>query len=613
MKPVSLKHWVLLIFLTIAGFGLWLRYTYPSFAFIDFSVNRQQALQIAEKTLHDLNPAADGYRHAVVFKREVSADRYLQMNLGFDGLLRFIKQNSFNLFIWEVRFFREGEEEEYSFSISSATGEIVAFKHTLPETVPLADIPRDVLRVRAKEFLQQRFHFNFADYELKADLIRALSNRKEYYFSWEKKGVSVPWSKNPDASTAHLATAIQVSGDQVLSFSKNILTVPEDFTRFLQSQEVTGKNLTAVMRLFYYLLFVGAIYYLFSRGNHLAMHCTKRFYFGLAFFALVLMLLNDLNLFQSFLMKYTTTSSLNSYLYRSVIEELVLSLLIAFSMIIPAMAGETLRLESRKNAPEGSFLHYIYSSFLTRPVAELILIGYAVAAIMFGLQAAIFEGGRTFLHVWNEQYWRSQFTTGYLPFLAAFTESFKASVLEEFMYRMFAINLGKKFLKSTTLAVLISSALWGFGHSNYPVFPMWFRGIEMTLIGIFMSVMYLRFGIIPVLIGHFLFDLIWHTTGYVAGHAGNFYFWTSLGVIVLPLAWAVLAFLVNRTPQERPLSWNLNKSQKYNVGILTTYLTANAAKYRTYAPQTLKEEIAAHGWDYAVVDVAVENFLKSLN
>ena len=57
-----------------------------------------------------------------------------------------------------------------------------------------------------------------------------------------------------------LANKIKVSGDKVLGFSKNILRIPEDFNRDLKEQRIVGKNFLAVMRLFYYFLFLAAIF-----------------------------------------------------------------------------------------------------------------------------------------------------------------------------------------------------------------------------------------------------------------------------------------------------------------------------------------------------------------
>ena len=49
-------------------------------------------------------------------------------------LIRFINQEHFDLFFWKVRFFKENVKEEYHFVISSATGEIISYRHVIDET-----------------------------------------------------------------------------------------------------------------------------------------------------------------------------------------------------------------------------------------------------------------------------------------------------------------------------------------------------------------------------------------------------------------------------------------------------------------------------------------------
>jgi len=64
--------------------------------------------------------------------------------------------------------------------------------------------------------------------------------------------------------------------------------------------------------------------------------------------------------------------------------------------------------------------------------------------IMFGIQSLLVKIGQNHLGVWIEHSWVNTSSTAYLPFLAAFAFGCKASLSEEIMYRLFAINLGKK-------------------------------------------------------------------------------------------------------------------------------------------------------------------------
>jgi hypothetical protein len=38
--------------------------------------------------------------------------------------------------------------------------------------------------------------------------------------------------------------------------------------------------------------------------------------------------------------------------------------------------------------------------------------------------------------------------------------------------------------KVTFLALLLPAMIWAFGHSTYPVFPVYFRGIKLTIAGL---------------------------------------------------------------------------------------------------------------------------------
>ena len=188
------------------------------------------------------------------------------------------------------------------------------------------------------------------------------------------------------------------------------------------------------------------------------------------------------------------------------------------------------------------------------------------------------------------------------------------------MYRLYAISLGRKIFnkwlphwgnRSILIIVLLSSLIWGFSHSGYPIFPMWFRGLEVTCLGLFLAFIYLNFGIIPVIVAHYLFDAFWNSSGYIFGSSTPFYFTSSLSVLLLPLALGLVAFWLNKKEGERPLRWHLNAHQRYNLEVLKSFLKYNKNTYEHKSQGEIKKEITGHGWDPAVVDVAIGDFLRN--
>jgi hypothetical protein len=338
------------------------------------------------------------------------------------------------------------------------------------------------------------------------------------------------------------------------------------------------------------------------------MHTTKKFYIGLTFFLFAVAVVSGLNNAQGYIMGYPTTQPLVPYLIREIVAEALSQFFVIACFIVPCLAGELLHFEVFPKKPQGGFFHYLSTTFLSRQVAQVILLGYAFAVIMVGLQSVIFEMGTRYLDVWVEQMRLSRMSSGYLPFLAAFIIGSNASLVEETLYRLFGISFGVKFLKRLPLAVLVSSLVWGLGHTGYAVFPFWFRGLEVTLLGIFMALVYLRFGIICVIVVHFLFDAFWASSPYIFGRSDPFNFAMSLVVLSLPFWWAAAAYLQNRPEVRKSLEWRLNASQKFNLEILKGFILRKRAE-PGFNPETLRIQLIHNGWDIAIIDVG----FKQLN
>ncbi len=607
---INYRTWIVFFVLTILSFFIWFKLSYPQLAFVDFSINRSEALTIARDYIRKEDPTIDQFKSAIVFTLEKQSNQYLQKTLGFTGLKEFVKDNDFDMFFWLIRFFKESQKEEYRLTVSSATGEVTSLSHTIDETASRPTISQEEAKEKAKTFLQNKFHIDFEKYAISTDAKNSLDNRVDYSFTWRKNGIEIPWSKEKNSGIGKLVTGVTVSGNDILSFAKNTFIVPDQFNRDLGIRRNTGQNLSTLMRIIYTILFAGAVFFVVVRRNHLAMHNTKKFYLGIATIAFLLSIASEFNQFQVILFDYPTTSSFIDYLGRHFVHVTIDALLYSIALLMPSLSGELLQFEIFKNTRGGSFLHYIQSTFLSRSVTQLIFIGYFACVILLAMQSILIKFGQNYLGVWVEYDWMTHLSTGYLPFLTAFTIGYMASFYEETMYRLFAISWGKKIFGSIFVAVLLSSLIWGFAHSSYPVYPMWFRGIEVACLGIFLSFIYLRFGIIPVIVTHYLFDAFWTNASYLLGNTKPFYFYSSLMVLLLPLIFGIVAWMVNRKEEIKPLRWHLNKHQLYNLEILKSYLKLHPDQFQGKEKEQIKKEISSHGWDVAVVDIALEDMDK---
>ena len=616
---INRTTWITFFFLSAISLAAWFSFSYPQLAISDFSIDRAKATAIAMNYLDNKrNIDPEVFQRAAVFRMDWKTNRYIQKTIGFKGLEEFIDKHDFDLFYWLVRFFKENTKEEYLIEISSSTGEIIGFSHTIDENDARKEIEREEARENAKEFLINKFRFFDPDqYTVRSNFATHLDNRSDFVFSWQKNSVNMPWSDNPGSGTGKLVTRAIISGNEVLAFAKNVFLVPDQFNRDMANRKTLIHNIMLIIQIFVLALLTYGIFLIITRQNHLAMHTTKRFYINIVIISFALSLLSIFNQFESILYSYKTTLSLSAYLWRNSVNTIISALFITVAMLIPSLSGELLHYETSSKEKRGSFLHYIQSTFASRHVTESIVLGYFVCIIMLGMQSFLFKIGQTYLGDWFEHKWIDNISTAYLPFLAVFTFGYKASFSEEIMYRLYSISLGKKILNKVNpgggkrnifVIVILSSLIWGFAHSSYPIFPVWFRGLQVTCLGMFLAFIYLKFGFIPVIVGHYLFNVFWSSAGYIFGTSTPFYFYSCVSVLLLPLGLGIVTFIMNKKKEERALRWHLNKHQLYNLEVLKAFLNANKETFLGKSQDQIKKEITPHGWDPAVVEVALEDF-----
>ena len=606
---ISPKTWAKFLFWSLISCVAWAYFTYSQFAFVNLSVGRSEAMQTARDFLKTRDVDVQSYQQAIIFIEAGHSDRYLQKALGFKSAVAFTKEHDLEMFFWKNRFFRENEKEEYHVYVSAATGQIIRFRHVIEENAARPVISQTAARTKAVAFLEKQFGFDPEHYVLQSDLTQTYDNRKDYAFSWKKDIPPVKWNDDPDSSGAKIIIEATVSGEEIVTFNKDFLKIPNDFNRFLTKNAEVGRNLAVLFRILFFTLLTSSIFIVIVRRNNLVLHSVKKFFIGITVGLFLLHLAAHWNHYNGILMSYPTTAPFISFFWRYTMNMLMDLFIITVGILMPSLAGESLHYEILPRHRPGQFLHFIRTSFLTRDVARMIFLGYSVAVIMFGIQSLAFAIGQKYLGVWVEYTWMSHMTESYLPFLTALVIGCNAAFTEEITFRMFSISLGKKIFKKTSIAVFLAAVIWGYGHSSYPVFPMWFRGLEVTCLGIFLSWIYLRYGIITVIVAHYLFDVFWISAAFLLGKSTPTLFFSSLAILLLPLGFALAAYLINKPQTERPLRWRLTKHQLYNLEVLKNYLRQ---RYPDNMPaaETLKHEIVSHGWDVAVVEIALQDIQR---
>lgn len=604
---ISVKS--LIAFILIAIFSLWLWYKlgYSRLLFVDLSVDKKEALAKAESYLVSLGADLKGYHKAIVFHSDGWADRYLQKILGVKKEEEFLKQHNYNLFYWNIRFFKESQKEEYRVTISPKTAEMLSFEHSIEDIARRDDINKEFARRKAEEFLKSAYKINLDEYAFHAENAKRYDFRTDYTFSWEKKNVYIPWEKTEGG--AKLLISITLAGSEIRSFNKNWLDIPEKFKRYIQNRLALGEYLSSFSFLLIAALVIFSICTVVKKKHTVTAKISRKLYINLAAVLIVLNILAVANEFQRLVIGYPTTVTMSAYFWLSIMR---MFLSIGFGgvmFVFPGMAGELLRAEQLRDVKYSSLLYYVKTTFFSRNISWAIFFGYLLFFTLLGFQAVLFYLGQEYLGVWKELTSLSQFSSSYLPFFGAFVIGLNASLDEEIIFRLFGISFSKRFLKSTTLAVIFSSLVWGFGHTSYAIFPVWFRGIEVSLLGILFGFAFIKYGFITVVVAHYLFDVFWGTATYIFGHSSAYLFFSSLAILSIPLIFAAAAFFVNKEDREKEIRIRLDKIQKYNLGVLIVFVSAQ--KNQGVEAEIIKKELLSHNWDIDLVDLAIEEVFKA--
>lgn len=124
-----------------------------------------------------------------------------------------------------------------------------------------------------------------------------------------------------------------------------------------------------------------------------------------------------------------------------------------------------------------------------------------------------------------------------VPFLAVLTLSLTAALSEELTYRLFGISFFKKYLKSTLLAVLVTTVIFGVGHFSLTSLPFYVNAIGASIASIILAYAFLRYNLTTAVVAHFVYDIV--AIGLILLNPNDIYALAPLAIIlVLPLLFA---------------------------------------------------------------------------
>jgi len=523
----SLFLWIISGILGLLIFILFFNHTFPA-ASINLKLSRKEVFQKAEGFVLSQGYDLDGFDRAIIFDSSYHASAYLQKNLGIRKSNELIGEG-IPVWYWRLRWFKELEKEGFSLLVDPSSGELVHFHHAILEDTQGANLSeRKAARIAREVIALQGIDLN--EYTLKDKTTKKRKKRTDHYFSWEKKDYKV--------EDATLRLSVEIYGEKLGKYSR-YLKVPEEFIRDLDKETSLGNVLSMISSIFFFLLMIAAI------ATLIIQHKSNKvnWKFGLVTGCIVTLLsiaafLNNAPLIWIF---YRDTISKAVFITTSVGGIILAALLAGLSILLFGSSGESLSRDLwRTNMPLFKALRNKISS--PSQLAPPIVVGYSLGFLFLGYVTIFYLVGTKFFNIWmppDSEY--SNILATAMPFLFPLTIALSAAISEEFMFRLFAISFIKRYMRFTWLAVLFSALIWAFAHSSYPVFPNYVRGIELTIFGVALGLVFLKYGIEAVLIAHFVIDA--SLVGLPLLKSGNPYFVAS-GIVVICLAFIPIPVMI---------------------------------------------------------------------
>ena len=213
-------------------------------------------------------------------------------------------RSSTRLVLWEVRFFKPMQKEEYSVFVDPADSRVFGDRHSLDENAPGATLSPDAARSIAEDFLRQK-GYKLSEFELQNSESKRREAREDYTLTWQVK------PDNPlNVGEAHFRIAVNVAGDHVVGVSR-YFKVPEDWTRQREASRLGNSILLGLESLLGVALFALVIMLFVNqvRAGRVPWGCSL--WVGLALAGLTV--IGELNAIPLMYEQYRTSISLSNF------------------------------------------------------------------------------------------------------------------------------------------------------------------------------------------------------------------------------------------------------------------------------------------------------------
>lgn len=474
---------------------------------LKITMNQSEALAQARLLAEKFQLGPTDYHQAAYFNSDAETQNFIELERGGAAAWKaFLKQTDYYPYTWIVRHFKEGDTNEVTITFTP-DGKPYGFVETIPETAPGAALSYEEARKHAETFLDA-WHIDRTHYKLKDSKheMRA-TGRKDYTFVFEKPLENL--------GEAHYLLTVVVTGDKITTLNHSI-DIPEAFTRSFQHvrsfNEVIYYFATIIVYIVYLIIGCLAAILLLLQKNWLLPKQALIAGFCLAF----LQLLVQLNQFPFLWFGFNTALSIQLFLFQN-----FLSMLTSFIIWLIVYTTTFVAAEGLTRRAFGSHMQ-LWSAWKLHAASSITILGktvtsYCIVALDMAFIILLYAVGMRYFGWWSPSaaLTNPMILATYVPALNVLAQALQAGFWEECLFRAVPIAscylIGKKIgypKTMLTLGLLLQPLIFGAAHASYPALPFYVRVLELYLPFFGFGLIYLTFGLIPVIIAHSVFDAI---------------------------------------------------------------------------------------------------------
>lgn len=511
MKTHRPLFWIVLVLLSLGSLAGAYRYFGEAFPLItlDLRMDRAAALDRSRQLAGRYQWGPRDYEQAASFGSSSQVQNYIELEGGGkETFARVMAGDLYSAYTWRVRHFREKETTESLIRFTPA-GELWGFREKLPEDQPGATLSEAEARTLAESRLKEILGIELGPYEL-------VEHAQEVQPGGRTDHRLVYQHRRRDIGEARYRLRLTVSGDRFTEITR-FIKVPEAFDRRFQEMRSSNTAIGAVGSVAMVLVYVLGgcligLFFLLRRGWVL---WKQALFWGLLVaFLQGLVALNQLPLAW---MDYDTALSRQGFLADQIAGALVQFVALGVVLTLSFMAAESL---SRKAFPHHIQFWKLGSRGVanTRPVLGYAVAGYLLVPLFFGYEVALYFFSNNVLGWWSPSnaLLEPDVLATWLPWLSSIAISLQAGFWEECLFRAVplagAALLGRRFGRPALWigsAMVLQALIFGAGHAAYPTQPAYARVVELILPSLFLGAVYLRYGLLPAIVLHFAFDVVW--------------------------------------------------------------------------------------------------------